>query len=263
MMPITRQEGNLTTMKYTFSKLIVAAACVAMLSAVAVTAHASNLVQDGNFSSTIFASPVDTSGTAAPLDSYGNPTYLENTDNWQVVGGAGNGDVTLYYTPANTPYTGPVITDTNSPYYGVSSDYVLELGSSITPQNGGIEQTIATTTGTEYDVTYYIKQNPSDGGGPAETVTGAVAGVATTPASTTVDAPTDWTKESFTFYATSDSTLLSFVGNSVYNESALIADISVTPVPEVSTMLGLFTLLGLGFVVLRKKQSFQPSNMAI
>jgi len=247
-------------MKYTFSKLIIAAACAAMLSAMTVAAHATNIVADGDFVSDTLG------GNSAASATYTPGQVVDGDAAWTVVSNTADttGEVTLWYTPT-APASGPNYQGPN----GEAS--VIELGSSAIPKNGGIEQTLTTTAGTLYDVTYYIEKNPSATGHGHETVTAGVADATTTPAttlstfptSTTNNATTAWTEETFSFYATSSSTLLSFVGNSVHGESALISDIVVTPVPEVSTMLGLFTLLGLGFVVLRKKQSFQPSNMAI
>ena len=119
---------------------------------------------------------------------------------------------------------------------------------------GGIEQTIATTLGQTYRLSFSMSGNPDIGSG---TRTMQVsAGGASAPFSYTFTTPTNdhsnmnWANDSLVFTATGPSTLISFqstsTGNCCWGPALDNVSISAVGVPEPSTWA--MTILGLGVV---------------
>lgn len=175
--------------------------------ALSVSARAQNIVQDPGFES-------DASGFVNA------PDFLSGGD-WQVTAG--------------TSYVADFATDAHSGnnYVEISPD-----GDSST-----IQQTLATQSGSDYDLSFYYEVIVTD---PTTIDFGGISN------SISDDTTDGWVQASYTdLGATSSSTVLSFTTS---NEGVFIDDVSVTAVPEPAS-LGLLTVAGIGIMARRRKNS--------
>src|SRR4029077_9565796 len=96
---------------------------------------------------------------------------------------------------------------------------------------GTISQTLATTIGNTYTVSFFLSGNPA---GPPTVKTLDVTATGATPASYTYDVTgndltnMNWTPETFTFLATSASTTLSFVSTTAGAFGPALDDVAIT-----------------------------------
>ena len=191
------------------------------------TAHA-NLIIDGGFNA---GAPPNPPGyeTVAP----GNNTTIAD---WTVTG-AGNG-VTW---ASSSDYQAPVSGQYSVVFNGTSA--------------AGISQSLATTVGTTYDVTFYLSGTPTSGTRTVDVTAGSVFQEDFSYTGTTSKANMNYQLESFSFTATTASTSLVFGGPAPGGPGTsvpVIGDVDVEPaaaVPLPPTLLffapGLLGLVGI------------------
>jgi hypothetical protein len=162
-------------------------------------------------------------------------------------------------------------------YHGYTSYYDLGgFGDAYGTVGDGLEQTVATTPGVSYVLTFGLasENSPAYPGG-TTTLTVSVGG---TPASYVLainpsygELAEPWTTEVIAFVASGTSTLISFVetaNNDGGNNDPVIADaelstaMSSTPLPSTWTML-IAGFAGLGFVAYRGKKNHPVAIAAV
>jgi hypothetical protein len=115
--------------------------------------------------------------------------------------------------------------------------------------DGTLWQTLATTAGQEYDISFYLGTFP---GASNATVTWD----STALLSATLPGPVDFTKYSYTMVATSNSTTLTFDLNSecaVFLDDVSVTEASAVPEPAFYQLGSLLALGGLGALRMRKR----------
>jgi hypothetical protein len=128
--------------------------------------------------------------------------------------------------------------------------------------SGGVQQTIATTIGASYLLTFYLGSDPAYG---IPDGLLATAGSASQSFATTGIDPNNWEFEQLAFTATSSSTTISLLGNLGQNYVGLddvsVVQTSVGSVPEPSTWaMMILGFAGVGFMAYRRKS--KPALMA-
>jgi len=171
----------------------------------------------------------------------------------------GNGAMSLF--PGDTSITGWTVSTselawitTPNNFSLVASDGVFSLdlaGYDDAAPYGGVEQSVTTTIGNEYLLTFDLG---TFGTGTIASILVTAGGTSDTLSATATIAGTEWHAQSFSFVATSTNTLLSLVGttasgNGIYIglDNLLLTDQGpAQAVPEPASL----TLLGLGTIAL-------------
>ncbi len=195
---------------------IISAVVSTVLSSACFYAHAS-LVTNGSFETGSF---VDTDGTPATAMSLA----LGATD---MTGWAVFGDKVTWIKEPSFGLTAP-----DGEYFLDLTDY--QSGSPF----GGVRQTIATTAGQAYRVSFQLGSDTRYGLPSGLTV---IAGATSQGFSTNAAGPDAWTTYSMDFVANGSSTLLGFLGNAGQNYIGL-DNVSVNAIPAPGTL----ALVGLG-----------------
>jgi hypothetical protein len=232
---------------------IIAAAIAGAAALISTGAGAVNLVENGDFDNTAF---LWSDNTGFSSNDFQTPGGVD-IPGWSNVSGFAN----EFWVTTPNGYSGL----TASP--GNGSTFFVDLtGQANSQPFGGLEQTISTTAGAKYVLTFAL--------GAATTWNlGALAGSALTASATgasllaselfTASTPTtanQWQTETLSFTADSASTTIEFLGDSVNTASRYIGldDVSVSPdvspaVPETSTWaMMLAGFASLGFVGFRR-----------
>lgn len=177
-------------------------------------AHA-NLITNGSFESGSFAPPSNQTMTLLP-----GSTALTG---WQVVNDS------LAWIGVGDPWG----------LDAQDGDRFLDLSDySAGAPFGGVQQSLATTPGYEYTVTFYLGSSNTWGRPSALTV--SAAGQSDSFQSPTTGTTNDWQQLSFVFVANSASTVLSFVGASGVNYIGLdnvVATVTAVPEPTTTVLL--------------------------
>jgi Protein of unknown function (DUF642)/PEP-CTERM motif len=122
--------------------------------------------------------------------------------------------------------------------------YFLDLtGYTSQEPSGGVSQTIATTPGTNYELTFALG---SDGGYGLPSAITVSTGAATQTFTSTLTGSNNWESETMDFTATGPSTTISLIGV-VGNQYIGLDNVSLTDIPEPASMV----LLGAGLFGLR------------
>lgn len=187
-------------------------------------AHA-DFITNGNFESGTFAPPGNQTQTLAP-----GSTALSG---WQVVNDS------IAWIGVGDPWG----------LDAQSGNMFLDLSDySAGAPFGGIQQTLSTTPGYKYAVSFWLGSSTAWGRPAALTV--SAAGQSATFTSANIGSNNDWQRFSFSFVANSAATVLSFVGASGVNYIGLDnVDVTATAVPELSSSLMLLAglaVLGTG-----------------
>jgi hypothetical protein len=218
-----------------------------LLAIAAGSAQASNLITNGSFDSTSTASWSDNQG--------GQGGDVVGPSSTAIAGWNITNDSLIWIKTTTPPsYSGL----TNSP--GNASAFFLDLTG--THDNGvfaGMTQTIATTPGASYRLTFdlgsAIQWGIQDG------ITAAAGTTSQTFTSTNDRTSTNtWETETLNFTATSTSTLISLTGASGFSYVGLdnvdVEQTSISAVPEPSTWaMMILGFCGVGFVAYRRKQN--------
>jgi hypothetical protein len=118
---------------------------------------------------------------------------------------------------------------------------------------GGVEQSIATSVGSQYLLSFYL--GSSSQYGIPDSIVATAGGVSGTFTSTNPTPNNAWELETLLFTATSSSTLISLVGNSG-GEYIGLDNVAVSAVPEPSTWsMMILGFLGVGFLAYRRKNT--------
>src|SRR5215813_12902360 len=113
---------------------------------------------------------------------------------------------------------------------------------------GGVKQTVATTPGQEYALSFYLGSYTARWGGPPVSILASAGGTNETFTDNTITKSSTWTREALTFTATGSTTVITLTG-ATGDEYIGLDNIDLSPVPEPSTWaLRLFGVAGLGFV---------------
>jgi hypothetical protein len=206
------------------------------------------------------------SENAARADLLVNGSF-ENTANFS----DGGGDVTELGV-GSTAMTGWTVINTDISWIGPTNSFGLTASpgggnffldlSGFHNGNpaGGLQQTVSTTIGGIYLLTFQLGSDPSFGLQDGVSVT---AGSATQSFATTNNGSQSnlWQQEQLSFTATSTSTIISILGNLGENyvgldDVSLIQTGGVSAVPEPSTWaMMILGFCGLGFMAYRRKQN--------
>jgi choice-of-anchor C domain-containing protein len=129
---------------------------------------------------------------------------------------------------------------------------------------GGVQQSIATTIGQAYALTFYMSGNPDNGPGVKTLI--ATAGDASASFSYPVTSATtreamNWVPQTLNFTATGTSTVINFAsatnGNCCWGPA--LDNVAVSAIPELSTwMMMLIGFAGVGFVAYRRSRRQSP-----
>jgi len=222
---------------------IVASSLIAATMLAATGAGAANLVTNGDFA--------NTNSTWTDNTGLGSNDWLSSgavaIPGWSNVSGFAN----EFW--ANTPNSYGL---TNSPGNG-SAFWVDLTGQSNTKPYGGIEQTIATTTGGHYVLTFDLGASTLYNGGdfgPAALT--ASAGSASELFTLSPDSTNEWVTETLDFTATGSTTTVEFLADSDFtSEYTGLDNVSVTstvPEPAGWTMM-LAGFSGLGVAMRRRR----------
>jgi choice-of-anchor C domain-containing protein len=226
------------------SKLIQSVALLALAFGVTGPAYA-DLVQNGTFSGTI-------GGPSAPaFQTFFAGSTFSAGNAWTVING-----------PASTANSSTGSIDWIGTYWMPPAPGQHSVDLDGTPGPGGIEQTLMTTAGDYYKVTFEFSGNP-DGGSNIKTLLVSAGNVVdqtytwNVAAEGNTDSNMKWQSESFIFQATSSSTVLSFVSgdtNPGSDNGPAVADISANLTPEPS-FYGILAIgvLGLFYALRRSK----------
>ena len=82
---------------------------------------------------------------------------------------------------------------------------------------GGVTQTIATTPGQAYALSFYLGSDTADWGGPPVSIRASAGGTSQTFTDSTVEPVSTWTLETLAFTATSSSTPITLLGTAGVN----------------------------------------------
>jgi hypothetical protein len=217
-------------MKY--SRLFGVCAAIAAGSALASPAQAANLLGNGSFETGNY---VNGGGGYEDL----TPGSTAITD-WSIVGSG------------TLAWIGPGYAGGLSPEDG---SYFLDLtGTTDAPPYTGVTQTITTTPGQTYDLSFYLGSSSIYG---VPDSIQASAGGKTETFQSTLSGANNWQLESMSFVATSNNTLVSLLGETANNEYIGLDNVSVAAVPEPATwtmtLFGLFSAGALLRMARRKK----------
>ncbi len=134
-------------------------------------------------------------------------------------------------------------------------NYSIDLSGIIA---GGVEQTVATKPGQEYQVTFSLAGNPFGSPANKEVLVSSVLGSETYQFNTTNSTPQNmnWATETFDFTANNSSTVLSFTSLNNTSFGPELDNVSIQAVPEPSTIacfISGFAILLL--MVIRRRQA--------
>jgi hypothetical protein len=127
---------------------------------------------------------------------------------------------------------------------------------------GGVQQVLSTIVGHQYLVNYYIGTYTARWGGPPVSIQATAAAQSETCTISTPSTASTWTSCEMTFTASSNSTLLSFLGTAgvqyIGLDNVSVDDLGGPTVPEPATIL----LLGSGLLLMgrmrRRKAGWWP-----
>jgi hypothetical protein len=125
---------------------------------------------------------------------------------------------------------------------------------------GGVTQSIATTAGGKYALTFYLGSSAQYG--VPDSIFASAGSASGTFTSTDPTSNNAWQLETLLFTATGPSTLISLVGNSG-DQYIGLDNVSVAPVPEPSTWaMMILGFLGVGFVAYRRRNKMVELRIA-
>jgi Protein of unknown function (DUF642)/PEP-CTERM motif len=176
---------------------------------------------------------------------------------------AANGDDTMSLPVGSTAMAGWTVTSNLSAWIGPANPFGLTAQSGSyfldltdyhdTGPYGGVSQSIATTVGGHYALSFYLGSSP-EYGLPDSIV--ASAGLTTGTFTSANSTPNFWQLETLLFTAASPSTVISLVGNSGTSYIGL-DNVAVTAVPEPSSWaMMILGFMGVGFMAYRRKNGF-------
>jgi Protein of unknown function (DUF642)/PEP-CTERM motif len=237
------------------SKIALLAGLVA--AAVASENAQANLINNGDFSSTASNAWVNTDGQGG--DIVGSPGSTAAISGWTITN-----DTLLWIQTTSPPSYGGL---TNSP--GNPGPFFLDLTGQHDNQSfAGVQQTIATTIGASYRLTFDL--GSAQQWGPTDGITASAAGASQTFTLSNGGSSNLWQTETLNFTATSSNTLIDLMGSSgiayVGLDNVDVEQTSgpITPgVPEPSTWaMMILGFMGVGFMAYRRKQNGPALSVA-
>ena len=99
---------------------------------------------------------------------------------------------------------------------------------------GGVTQTVATTPGQQYELSFYLGSYTARWGGPPVSILASAGGTSQTFTDSASTRSSTWTRETLAFTATGSSTLITLTGAAGVQYIGL-DNVSLNPVPEPST----------------------------
>jgi hypothetical protein len=235
-------------------KVVATGAVLAAAALLATGAAAAPLVTNGDFA--------NVGGVYVPNVGYGSDDWLTAgataIPGWTNVGGPGGTGNEMWIQPINTYGL------TASPV-SISGYFVDLTGQGNNQPYGGLEQTIATTAGQNYLMTFYLGGDTGYDGGYSGTnpplMTASAAGVSQD-FTFTPTGPNQWVKETLSFTASSASSTIEFLGDaSSPNYYIGLDSVSVAAVPEPATWA--MMLLGVGMVGAGLRMARRKNDMAL
>lgn len=210
--------------------------CTAALCAVGATAAHASLLANGSFEdTTIF---IDNTGQNTETVSPGDSTSIPG---WTVIG-----NTTIAWIGPLNPFG-----LTASPNPGGGS-YFLDLTGYTPGGGGGVQQTIATTVGAQYLLTFDLGSSTTFG--VQDGVLASAGGISQSFVSSNPgNQPNLWQQESLAFTATGSSTVISLLGNLAQNyigiDNVAVVETAAPAVPEPASWVMLiagFAAVGAG-----------------
>jgi hypothetical protein len=215
-------------------------ACAVLIAAAATSFGASAaIVTNGSFEVTTNFVPPKDDTMSLPVGSTAMP-------GWTVINGS------LAWIGPNNPFG---LTAQNGSYFLDLTDYRDNV------PYGGVSQTIATTAGDHYALTFYLGSSAQYGVPDSIFASaGSASGIFTSTDPTSNNA---WQLETLLFTATGSSTLISLVGNSGDHYIGL-DNVAVEAVPEPATwVMMILGFLGVGLVAYRRKGNIMAASFRI
>ena len=220
------------------------AAVAGLAGAASASMVATNLITNGNFS--------DNAAAYASFPGYSASPNPADPTGWSGTNGVNGPDTGFYPTTSDNEPFSPA---PNATINGNLPDFAFMQG-----PDASVAQTVATTPGSSYTLTYYGAARAGETADVLEVIATNAADSQQIAMQTPAIINTGWTPFTLSFIAPSASTNLEFLNNGTAGSTGTVdvTDVAMTPVPEPAAV-GLFALGGLGMLLISRKRAARRS----